>query len=56
MGIGRMAGGNVYPMHTMVGKLRLKMGDDADNSTYIFTESRVGFQIPKGEGQERDDA
>ena len=41
--------GNVRPMHTMVSKLRRKLGDDASNPTYIFTEPRVGFRMPKGE-------
>ena len=41
--------GNVRPMHTMVSKLRRKLGDDAGNPTYIFTEPRVGFLMPKGE-------
>ncbi|MYC05626.1 MAG: response regulator transcription factor [Chloroflexi bacterium] len=42
--------GNVRPMHTMISKLRRKLGDDAGNPTYIFTESRIGFRMPKGEG------
>ncbi len=41
--------GDVRPMRTIVGKLRRKLGDDADNPTYIFTEPRVGFRMPKGE-------
>ena len=44
--------GSVRPMRTMVSKLRRKLGDDARNPTYIFTEPRVGFRMPKGEGQE----
>ena len=48
--------GNVRPMRTMVSKLRRKLGDDAGNPTYIFTEPRVGFRMPKGEGQEQDEA
>ena len=27
------------------------LGDDADNPTYIFTEPRVGYRMPKGEKQ-----
>ncbi len=42
--------GSVRPMHTMVSKLRRKLGDDARNPIYIFTEPRVGFRMPKGEG------
>ena len=35
----------------MSSKLRRKLGDDADNPTCIFTEPRVGYRMPKGEGQ-----
>ena len=41
--------GNVRPMHTMVSKLRRKLGDSTGSSTYIFTEPRVGFRMPSGE-------
>ena len=40
---------DVRPMRTIVSKLRRKLGNDADNPTYIFTESRVGYRMPKGE-------
>ena len=33
----------------MVSKLRRKLGDRADNPTYIFTKPRVGFRMPKSE-------
>ena len=46
--------GTVRPMRTIVSKLRRKLGDDADNPTYIFTEPRVGYRMPKGEGQGRE--
>ncbi len=29
--------------------LRRKLGDDADNSVYIFTEPRVGYRMAVGE-------
>ena len=45
---GERGDGNVRPMRTIVSKLRRKLGDDADNPTYIFTEPRVGFRMPKG--------
>ena len=32
--------------------LRAKLGDDADNPTYIFSGPRVGYSTPKAEGQE----
>ena len=37
--------GDVRPMRTIVGKLRHKLGDDADNPRYIFTEPRVGWRM-----------
>ena len=51
---GEKSSGDVRPMRTIVSKLRRKLGDDADNPAYIFTEPRVGYRMPKGEspGQE----
>ncbi len=49
------SGGNMRSMRTIVSKLRRKLGDDARNPTYIFTESRVGYRMPKGEGQETEE-
>ena len=46
---GEKSSGDVRPMRTIVSKLRRKLGDDADNPTYIFTEPRVGYRMPKGE-------
>ena len=40
---------DVRPMRTIVSKLRRKLGDDADNPAYIFTEPRVGYWMPRGE-------
>ena len=40
--------GDVRPMRTIVSKLRRKLGEDADNPRYIFTEPRVGFRMPRG--------
>ena len=40
---------DVRPMRTAVSSLRRKLGDDAENPTYIFTELRVGYRMPKGE-------
>ena len=39
------------PIRTTVSKLRHKLGDDADNPTYIFTEPRVGYRMPAGDTQ-----
>ena len=45
----RERGGDVRPLRAIVRKLRNKLGDDADNPTYIFTEPRVGYRMPEGE-------
>ena len=37
--------GDVRPVRSMMNKLRRKLGDDADNPTYIFTEPRVGYRM-----------
>ena len=34
-----------------VKNLRRKLGDDANDPRYIFTEPRVGYRMPEGEGQ-----
>ena len=44
---GERGRGDLRPMRTMVGKLRRKLGDDAGNPTYIFTEPRVGYRMPR---------
>ncbi len=48
---GEKTGDDVRPIRTMVSKLRRKLRDNADNPTYIFTESRVGYRMPKGESE-----
>ena len=40
---------DVRVIRSLVRKLRRKLGDDADSPTYIFTERRVGYRIPKGQ-------
>ena len=52
---GEQGGGDMSPMRTIAGKLRRKLGEDGRNPVYIFTESRVGYRMPKGErqGEER---
>ena len=45
---GAKSDGDVRPMRTVVSSLRRKLGDDADDPTYIFTEPRVGYRMPKG--------
>ena len=53
---GEKSSGDVRPMRTIVSKLRRKLGDDADNPTYIFTEPRVGYRMPRGETKESEDS
>ncbi len=35
-------------IRTNIGRLRRKLGDDADNPTYVFAEPGVGYRMPKG--------
>ena len=44
-------------VRNVVKRLRRKLGDDADNPAYIFTEPRVGYRMAKGEssGAEEQD-
>ena len=49
---GEKSTGDVRSMRTIVSNLRRKLGDDADNPTYIFTEPRVGYRMPRGETPE----
>ena len=49
---GRNSGNDVRPMRTIVNKLRRKLGETGDSPTYIFTEPRVGYWMPKGEKRE----
>ncbi len=37
------------PMRTAVSSLRRKLGDDAEEPTYLFTQLRVGYRMPEGE-------
>ena len=43
---------DVRPMRTAVSSLRRKLGDDAENPTYVFTELRVGYRMLRGESEE----
>ena len=47
MGRGVEGDADVRPMRTAISAIRRELGDDADNPTYIFTELRVGYKIPK---------
>ena len=48
---GEKSKGDVRPIRTVVSKLRRKLGDDANNPTYMFTEPRVGYRMPNSETQ-----
>ena len=37
---------DLRPLRTAVSGVRRKLGDDADDPTYIFTEFRVGYKMP----------
>ncbi len=52
---GERSGGDLRPMRTIVSRLRRKLGDDANKPTYIFTEPRVGYRMPKGETPEPEE-
>ena len=45
--------GEVRRIRTVISSLRQKLGDAAENPTYIFTELRVGYRMPKGERPEQ---
>ena len=47
---GEKSSGDVRPMRTIVSKLRRKLGDDADNPTYIFTRAEGGLPDAQGGG------
>ncbi len=46
---GRKSTGDLRPMRTIVRRIRRKLADEAGNPTYVFTEPRVGYRMPKGE-------
>ena len=46
---------SLSPMRTLVAKLRTKLGEDARNSRYVITETRVGYWMPEGETSKTDE-
>ena len=44
--------GDSRRVRTAAKQLRRKLGDDANNPTYILNEPRVGYRMEKGEGPE----
>ncbi len=45
------ADADIRPMRTTINSIRRKLGDAAENPTYVFTQLRVGYRMPKGETQ-----
>ena len=46
--------GEGWLLRNVVKKLRRKLGDDAADPRYIFTEPRVGYRMASGETGERN--
>ena len=46
---GSEAHGDVRPIRTAISAVRHKLGDDAENPAYIFTELRVGYRLPRAD-------
>ena len=44
--------GDVRVVRSLVRRLRDKLDDDASSPTYIFTEPRIGYLMPKGQATE----
>ena len=44
--------GNMRVLRTHLMRLRRKLGEDGGNPRYIFSEPRVGYWMPEGEGEE----
>ena len=40
---------DLRPMRTVVSSIRRKLEDDIKDSSYIFTQPRVGYRMPRGE-------
>ena len=50
------ADADLRPMRTAISSLRRKLGDDAEDATYIFTQLRVGYRMPKWETPETEES
>ena len=46
---GRRSDGDLRPMRSAVRSIRRRLGDDANDPTYIFTEPRIGYRVRKSE-------
>ena len=49
---GESSYGDVRPMRTVISTIRRRLGDDAGDPAYIFTEPRVGYRMARGETEE----
>ena len=47
--------GEAWLVRDVVKRLRRKLGDNADNPMYIFTEPRVGYRMAKGEPSDTEE-
>ena len=47
---GKRGSSDLRPMRAVVVRLRRRLGEAADNPTYVFNEPRVGYWVPAGEG------
>ena len=52
---GLRGSGDSRRVRTAAKQLRRKLGDDANNPTYIFSEPSIGYCMAKGETQEQED-
>ena len=46
---GLEVGDDLRPMRTAINSIRRRLGDDAANPTYIYTEARVGYRMARPE-------
>ena len=53
---GLRGSGDSRRVRTAAKQLRRKLGDDANNPTYILNEPRVGYRMEKGEGGGQEEA
>ena len=42
---------NLRALRTHLRRIRSQIGEDASNPTYFFSEPRVGYRMPRGQGQ-----
>ena len=46
---------DLRPMRSVIRRLRRKLGEGAENPSYIFTELRVGYRMPKGDTEKGEE-